>query len=266
MNYLQKCQLEILDILTQTLDKNGFTYWLAYGTVIGAVRHKGFIPWDDDIDICMPIDEYDRFAEIANDILPQGYFYQDKNTDKEYPYTFAKIRKDNTLFVQKPVAKYNMHHGVYVDIFPMIGVPDEKIKQKILLKKLLYLGKIAIAPTFQYSETTQKGKKKYMAKVLMILHSFIGEKILNKEIMKLSHKYDCKKSHSWIEPLGGETYVINKNVFNDEKGFTMMIFEDKEYKCPERTDEYLKKIYGDYMQLPQEDKRISHHQLVEIKL
>ena len=266
MNDLQKCQVDILDVTVETLEKEGYYYWLGYGTVIGAVRHKGFIPWDDDIDICMFIDEYDEFANKANEILPKGYFYQDKNTDKEYPYNFAKIRKDDTLFVQKPVQKFNMHHGVYIDIFPLVGTPNGKLARKIFIKKVKILGKIAIAPALVDSDTTQKGIKRILAKILLILNKIIGKDALNKKLYKMGHKYALSKSEYVADIYGGLNVPIKKDIYINQKGYKMETFEGKEYKCPECVDEYLTQIYGDYMVLPPEDKRVSHHQVVEIKL
>ena len=96
---------EILDVVVDVCDKNNLKYSLAYGTLIGAVRHKGFIPWDDDIDIMMPREDYEKLRKIWNGVAPKGYILQDHYTDLDYPNNFIKIRKDNTTFIQNEEEK-----------------------------------------------------------------------------------------------------------------------------------------------------------------
>lgn len=115
----QKVMLEILKEVHKICIDNDITYWIEAGTLLGAVRHKGFIPWDDDIDIAMPRKDYNKFMQIAQDKLPKDMFLQNKITDGDYPLPFAKIRKNNTLLIETGESgDENYHHGIFIDIFP----------------------------------------------------------------------------------------------------------------------------------------------------
>ena len=115
----QKVMLEILVEIHRICVENNITYWLEAGTLLGAIRHKGFIPGDDDCDISMPRKDYERFLQIAQEKLPETMFLQTKETDKEYPLPWAKIRKNGTLLIETgETGEEKYHHGIFVDIIP----------------------------------------------------------------------------------------------------------------------------------------------------
>lgn len=269
MNDLQKCQFDIFKKTIEILDQNNLKYYLIGGSLLGAVRHKGFIPWDDDIDIGMPRDDYEKFAKIANEILPKELFYQDKKTDKEYPYNFAKIRKNGTLFVQKPVERFNMNQGVYIDVFPLDGSKDSLKKQASYAKKCIRINYISIAKALIDSETTQSFQRKVIVFILNVLNKFIGQKNIDKMLYKTMTKYSFYNS-KYIGNLigvGKEREVFSKlDYFSNEKKYSLVEFEGLMVKGPINPDAVLKHNYGDYMKFPPEEKRVSHHQIVEMKL
>lgn len=113
---------EILDVIHQVCTEHGLRYSLAYGTLLGAVRHKGFIPWDDDIDLMMPREDYEKLLVIWNQSAPKGYILQNTRTDSDFTQNFTKIRKDHTTFLQDEAERTKHYHkGIFVDIFPVIG-------------------------------------------------------------------------------------------------------------------------------------------------
>ena len=120
---LKGIELQLLDAFVSACEQLNIDYYILAGTLIGAVRHKGFIPWDDDIDIGMFRKDYDIFLEEGQKLLPKDVFLQTFITDKEYPTYFAKLRKSNTTFIEKSVSKLKMNHGVYLDIFPLDYFP-----------------------------------------------------------------------------------------------------------------------------------------------
>ncbi|MFC1201709.1 phosphorylcholine transferase LicD [Pasteurella multocida] len=116
----RKIMLESLCVVHNLCEKYHLTYWLEGGTLLGAIRHRGFIPWDDDIDIAMPRDDYNKFAEIAKKELPSDLFYQDQETDPNYPNPIARVRKKGTYFEEKWEPENNKyHHGIFIDIIPI---------------------------------------------------------------------------------------------------------------------------------------------------
>ena len=116
---LQNVMLQMMIEIDRICRKNNIQYILSGGTMLGAVRHHGFIPWDDDMDIAMPRKDYDRFVEIANSELPERFRLECYENTRDYPYNFGKVRDVNTIFKEKFTASLNINHGVYIDVFPM---------------------------------------------------------------------------------------------------------------------------------------------------
>lgn len=127
MNELQKCQLGILKEIDRVCKENQIKYCLAFGSCLGAVRHKGFIPWDDDVDVFMPIDDFERFNHCYEKIK-KPYFIQSKLTDKEYGLLITRVRNSDTTLIEKAEINRNINHGVFVDIYPLFNSPQKKWK------------------------------------------------------------------------------------------------------------------------------------------
>lgn len=131
---LQRIELEMLLEVDRICKKYNIRYFLVAGTLLGAIRHKGFIPWDDDIDICMPVEEYRKFCKVAKTDLKKEYFLQNSDTDFSNRW-FSKVRKNNTTCIEKGYEKSKIHQGIWIDIFPLIGVKkDEKWLKSITRK------------------------------------------------------------------------------------------------------------------------------------
>lgn len=120
---LQRTQVEILEIVDDLCKQNHISYSLYAGTLLGAVRHKGFIPWDDDLDICMLRSDYERFLKCWKENPVKEYLLQNKETDPDFTQSFSKIRKDHTTFLQPGEEPYKYHKGIFIGIFPIDRVP-----------------------------------------------------------------------------------------------------------------------------------------------
>ena len=142
MEELRKVQLEALLEVDRICKKFGITYQLFSGTLLGAIRHKGFIPWDDDIDICMLRNDYDRFIEVCKTELDTTYFLQNYETDKNFIHNITRIRKNNTIALQSACAELDMHHGIFIDIFPMDNIVPHSIVGNIQIALLYIVKKI----------------------------------------------------------------------------------------------------------------------------
>ena len=128
MTALKKIEVEILKEFVAACDELGLRYYLLGGTLLGAIRHQGFIPWDDDIDVGMPRQDYEIFLEKGQELLSKNLFIQHLRSEENYLLPFAKIRNSDTAFIQDSVKKRSMNHGIFIDVFPLDGYPEGKLK------------------------------------------------------------------------------------------------------------------------------------------
>ena len=252
-NNLKKVQLEILKSFIEICCSQKLQYFLTGGTALGAIRHSGFIPWDDDIDICMPRSHYEIFLKKAQALLPSCYFLQTYLTDPDYRQPFAKIRATNTTYVETPAQFLNINHGVYIDIFPVDGLPnnEKRINRMLFFKKIVLLmcGK-------DYFPSSKK--RNFQAFLCGLL---IGTWNSQKALLKLDRK--CMKYPFESSEL---TYIYGgvwgkKEIHLRERYGNGIIkrFENLDVVVPEQFDEYLTEQYGDYMTFPPVEKRHGHH-------
>ena len=164
MNDLQKVEFDILKAFLEVCERLNLKYYLVCGTALGAVKYQGFIPWDDDVDVALPREDYEIFCKKAGELLPKGFFLQTYKTDKAYPAIFAKIRNSNTTFFEKTIEKLPINHGVYIDVFPLDGYPeDKKTAKRLERKKQLY--KLMLSSVF---ESDPSFKVKVLRKIFRI--------------------------------------------------------------------------------------------------
>lgn len=244
---------EILDVIHQVCTEHGLRYSLAYGTLIGAVRHRGFIPWDDDIDLMMPREDYEKLLAVWDQTAPKGYILQNTKTDPDFTQNFTKIRKDHTTFLQDEAERTKHYHkGIFIDIFPGDRVPSDKIGRKMQY--------IACAVNLLYSRGHTSGSGGTIGKVeRALLKAPKGKYAVRRERAE-------KKIRSWN---GDESlqYVFSSTIGSSRKYYPANLFENmktiefngKQYMCVADTDATLCVEYGDYMQLPPEEERVWKH-------
>jgi len=248
LDELRSIQLDLLQKTAEFCEKNGLRYFLCGGTLIGAIRHKGFIPWDDDIDIAMPRPDYDQFVKTFNQ-SENYYRVVNLDTNPDYAYCFAKVYDNRTIMNE-------LHYpgdtfGVYIDVFPADGVKHVKqIKKIMLLHKFLNTKKANY-----FHRTISKKIINTFGKVLLL--PFSAHKIatwMDKEARK--NKFGSVPMAGVIaNPLGiGE--MVDKSVFDSD---VYREFEGHEFRVPIGYDTWLRSIYGDYMQLPPVEHRVTHH-------
>ncbi len=253
---LFECEQEILDVIDDVCRKNNLRYSLAYGTLLGAVRHKGFIPWDDDIDIMMPRSDYDKLLKIWNDAAPKGYILQTYYDHPDYDNNFSKIRKDNTTFIMFDVEKTRSYHkGIFVDIFPAEYKAEGKIGRKIQFA--------ACALNLLYTRGYTSGAKGMQGKLeKMLLNTSIETRHKRKlQAEKIILKWKNKPS-KYLLPCTIDScrLAYPAEMFDN---LIEMEFNGKKYLATGCYDEFLKLRYGDYMQLPPEEDRVwKHHPIL----
>ncbi|EJT5936555.1 LicD family protein [Clostridium perfringens] len=249
---LKKIQLELLLELDRVCKENNIKYSLAYGTALGAVRHKGFIPWDDDIDVLMLRADYNKFCDICKENLKEEYFIQNYKTDPNYPLSFAKLRNSNTTLVEKNNKNLDINHGVFIDIFIYDYVPLNKLNE---YKQLFYIKLLCVLLQKNRYEKNIKG---IIGKTINSFFPGRLHKIICELLEKNISKYNYNESRA-ISDLA-TNIKIPKEVFNK---FKLIKFENYKFFIVEDEKSYLSKNYGDYMKLPEEKDRIEHHEYVK---
>ena len=260
---VQELELEILAEIDRICVKHNIKYSLGYGTLIGVVRHQGFIPWDDDIDIAMTRKNYERFKKAAKRELNERFFYQTNATDPEYYHLFDKVRMNDTVFKETFLAKYNIHHGVYVDIVPIDNIPDSKIMFYIQYGLFHFFRTGLMA---KYLDTKARtGKKKIIFSILRVLYFPFPVRMLYKNAIIVARKYENKpgKRVAFLMSPYHLRDVVDSSVY---KKYIRMPFEGKNYMVVSDYDYLLKHVYGDYMKLPPVEKRTTRHDLEDLKI
>ncbi len=250
---IRKLQLHLLDILQATdkaIRQHGLRYYLTGGTLLGAVRHGGFIPWDDDADIAMPRPDYEVFLRHANEWLPPHLVLRSHLSDPDYPFYYAKIEDTRTTIVEGPTRPYT--GGIFIDIFPIDGIPDSQHSfKKSNLKFRRYCKLLHFLHRDPYKHG--KGPRSWWPLFLRKIYTRqAASQALNSHIGRLG--YDSCRIVGCYSP-NYETMVDREKVYGEG---TPIRFEGVELMGMRDNNAYLRKQYGDFMKLPPEDKRFNH--------
>lgn len=251
---VRKIELSILDFAVDVAKKNGIQYFLDSGTLIGAVRHKGFIPWDDDIDILVPRKDYKRFLDcLRKENSKYKVLFIDKNDD--YFYAFAKVVDSTTELIETGCPRI-AGYGVYVDIFPLDNIPDdEREREKFIRKVGRYRWICSRAKSRKKEDLSPSPLRNF------IVHSctrLYGWKRALRRLNALCESTSDMKT-DYVKSV---VVTTNLHRFAPVACFSETVeleFEGKKYAAPVGYDEYLTILYGNYMELPPEEKRVSNH-------
>ncbi len=257
LRQLQYTEFEILKEIRRICEENQLSYYLIGGTLLGAVRHKGFIPWDDDLDVAMPRDDYNKFISICKTQLDKKYYIHDISTYDNYWLPFAKIRKKNTLFNERNISHLNLPKEIYVDIFPMDDAKCEISFPKSLQTSIIKMLNVVILGKINYFVNK---KTSFKNKILNFLFSpFKLKTIYNfqKNLMSLNNG----KNYPFFVNFGSNYNAIKQTIPKEKFSPAIKLeFEGEFFDAPNDFDYVLRRIYGDsYMQLPPEEKRITHN-------
>ena len=261
---VQRIQLEMAKEIKRVCDENGIRYFLYRGTFLGAVRHQGVIPWDDDMDIGMLREDYEQFRRIAPEKLKPEYCFQDWHTDKNYALPFGKVRKRNTVFVEAKCARLS-ENGIYVDIYPLDFAPEDEKARKALAGKLLHLFRMKLMKS-GYTPWREDDRIVWKKRIGYLVYQAAALFVSQETLVR---KYDAlvarvpESGTVYEQSALPTTYYFDREWFRDWADYR---FGDTYFAGPKQYDAFLTTLYGDYMCLPPEEKRENRHQIRELDL
>jgi lipopolysaccharide cholinephosphotransferase len=252
-NKIQRIQLEMLEEVDRICRKCDIQYNIIAGTLLGAVRHQGVIPWDDDADVALLREEYNKFREVCKTELDtEKYYFQDHTNTPGYRWGYGKLRRKNSLFLRKNQEHMPYEQGIFIDIFPLDSVPQNRLVRKIHNSHCFIVRKIMWSAIGRTYETNTLKRMVYK----WLFH--IDEKKLFAHYEKLINKSNAGQSE-WVRiltyPTPTKDYGYLKKWY--EKS-TRMEFDGSILMGIAEWDEYLRFKFGDYMQLPAENERKTH--------
>ena len=256
MNALQNAEFNILKYVIEICDKLEITYFLVCGSALGAVKYQGFIPWDDDVDIGIYREDYEKFCDKAQQMLPEYYFLQTYKTDPKFPAIFAKVRDTRTTYIEKSVSELNINHGVYIDVFPLDGYPcDPKSASMLEIRKKINTLKLSCVYKFNAKQSL-KSKCFFVAERMLGYHKRTYRTVKKYEKMISQYKVtdsDLICNHgNWQ----GKLEYAPHSQYGEGAWAT---FEGLRVRVPENYDEYLTQKYGDWRAELLKEQQAGHH-------
>lgn len=267
IDLLHQVDLDIVKEVVRICEKHGFSYYMLGGTMLGAVRHKGFIPWDDDVDLGMPRKDYESFLKIAPDELASNLRIVNYRTDPNYQYYITRVLDSNTKVEEERIGNENRYTNASIDIFPIDGSPNNRLLRKIYFFRVLF-HRALMSLCYKDSIDRQRRRGRMERIFLWIMERIPVEKMTTPykqkvKIDKLLRKNDVGKSKYIGNIMGAyrTKEIVPAEFYGKGKKYT---FESIELNGMDMADEYLTWTYGDYMKLPPEDKRKTHFKILEI--
>lgn len=247
---LREVQISILDEIVRICTSNSLRYCLTGGTCLGAVRHKGFIPWDDDVDIVMPRADYNRFIEITSKDNDSEFFLDYYMTNPAYGRCFAKYCKKKTLFIEPN----GLRQSIYVDIFVQDKVPSPEYTA--ISKRPILIHKLDAITTVRREGLKGRDLK---TRIVYCLTRWIPVRWFFRWETKLMTRFENTDAKYYLN-YGSRYSLVNETIpISEFEPYAQMEFEGKMYNVPRNWALYLSRIYGDFMTLPPEDKRVTHY-------
>lgn len=256
MKKIWSVQLDLLMELQRVCNRYNIKMFVVWGTLLGAIRHKGFIPWDDDLDVGLLREDYDKLCEIASKEFCEPYFFQTADSDRNFFIGYARLRNSDTTGIIKDNLDVEYNNGIYIDIYPLDGYPQNNLKRKIqFLMRDFYTSIGLIYYRTNYPDNViKKGLIKCCQKIAHI--------VKYETILKKYYKW-CTISNKNAETVGllyhnslCEKYYFKKRYIGNIK---KMQYENCMVNIPENYDKILKSVYGDYMKFPPVKERGMWH-------
>lgn len=263
---LAKMHRQVLDILKEIdriCKKHGITYFLSAGSALGAARHKGFIPWDDDADVGMLRNDFEHFRQVVEQEMDASFYYEKMKKGSDFYRAFDKIGKRQSSFVLYHLKNLKVHHGIHVDIFPFDNVPADEKQREIQRDTVQIYRKRLLQKLVPHVVNSRNPLRRLIINHEYYLMKFYPYKQLYRRINDALKKHE-KTETGYVADLLTHYKKIMYFKKNDIIPVRYVDFEDYQFPVPNNLNEYLRVMYGDYMMPPPEDKRFQRHRIVEL--
>lgn len=264
MEKLHVVQLEILDFVYSVCEENNLTCFLAYGTALGAYRHQGFIPWDDDVDVAMPRDDYRKFLRIMKQNENEAFELQDEDNEKRYFLSYAKVRKKNTLLIERLTQGLYTHNGIFIDVFPLDYVKNVTTRAfKVRTNCIRYLIHILKFDTCKELYKNRDGKKKYVLDSIASCPArLLPRRVLLKILNRIKTGNVSEKEKACVAEYDSPGNVLPYFFYFPPR---KMMFEGRMYYVPNEIEEYLIYIYGNGFMFPPPEQFRESTKILDVK-
>lgn len=261
---IQKQEFDILCELRRICGKHGLTYYITAGTLLGAVRHGGFIPWDDDIDVAMPVKDFRHFAKLCRSELDGQFFFQDCKSDRHYPFHFAKIRKHNTEVYDPFLRNLDIHKGLYIDIFPLVKCPNSEAAAKRFFKAVEFITYSIMA---KYDKSFVCGYSRVSVRTAFTLSEKLPKRLLVFLRGAICYFAEMFCDGEMLCTVSG-AHGYPREAYRSEwfRESVKLNFEGEEFCAPVGWHDFLTNMYGDYMTPPAQNERAGHFKQQERSL
>lgn len=244
--------LEIANYFDSFCKENAIVYYLMGGTALGAMRHQGFIPWDDDFDVFMDFDNYNKFLKVVESKLDKGRFYFQRENTEEWPMYFSKVRMNNTTFIEKDVKDKEIHHGIYIDIMCLNNASENKYIRYLQYFSARMLNTKALISKGYITESKLK-------KIILFLSKYLINSFIKKLLLKFIRNFNNKETSMVGHFFGRAPFLktsFDKSYLSKQR---YVKFEHLNLPVPSNVEEYLKVRYGNrYMELPSEEEKMKY--------
>lgn len=267
IDLLHQVDMDIVKEVVRICDAHNLKYYMLGGTMLGAVRHGGFIPWDDDIDLGMPREDYEKFLELAPGLLPQNMRVVNYRNDPKFQYYITRVQDTDTRVEEERIGNDSRYTCASIDIFPVDGTPNNKLLRKIYFFRVLY-HRALMSLCYKDSIDRQRKRSKKEKLLLWVMERIPVEKLTTPykqkcKIDKLLRRQRVESSRYIGNIMGAyrTREIVPKEFYGEGKLYD---FENMQLRGMAMAHEYLEFTYGDYMRLPPEDQRKTHFKILEL--
>ena len=261
---VQLIQLEILQEFDRICKKNSIPYQLIAGTLLGAIRHNGFIPWDDDVDVCLLREDYERFLEACKTDLSNQYFLQNCFTDPQSIVQFAKIRKNGTIFKGEHLDVYSQHQGIWIDIFPLDNVKPNTLVGLFHLLSITFWYMMSISSIKGRANQSKNIIKKLFGNCAYVITRVYPKQKCDAKVQRALKRFSQIETKYVNSLSNGITKAKFQMHLRRKDTFMKTIdwqFENYKFPVPENYDEVLSQNFGNYLELPPSESQKPHHRI-----